>query len=352
MSDDDRMVAGDDEPFGSGIIGVCDVCGKNQAVIILEKERFQLCVIDFLNKSWIGSTAKPGRPLPPYRSERIWFPTQADPQGQAPAILLSPTKVAKRPGILIAPDVYGLTTQLLDAGIRFAREGFEVLLPDVGNVASLGVVEHVTWRMDALFRGGVHVDSRRIRRVAVLYQDALEALRKRPLVDPEKTAVFGVSYGGSLAVTLAGIDRRLGAVVIVSSIPVVPTDYVRLITAPTLALAGARDRSGRRSLEQFGSGKGTRGATTTVYPGVGDLFLARDHRGYKVRTAEAAWTEIAGFLKQTLMPPPPRPPAPPTGPPVAKPPAAAGPSAPVPTPPAAAPPAPAPIPSGPAVVPG
>ena len=77
MTDEDLLHHRPNSEFGSGVIGACDICGRRQAVIVLQKERYQLCVLDFLNKSWTGSTKKPGAPLPPYRSERIWFPTRA-----------------------------------------------------------------------------------------------------------------------------------------------------------------------------------------------------------------------------------------------------------------------------------
>ena len=95
--DDDQML---DLPpvFGSGIIGVCDICGTRQAVIVLSKERFKLCVLDFLNKSWIKSDKKPGAPLPPYRSGPGLVPDRLDQVRDGPGIVLSPTKTVKQPG--------------------------------------------------------------------------------------------------------------------------------------------------------------------------------------------------------------------------------------------------------------
>ena len=120
MTDADLMLTLPDLEFGSGIVGVCDVCGKRQAVIVLQKERYKLCVIDFLNKKWIGSSAKPGVPAPLFRSERIFFPTTSVKAGQAQAVVLSPTRVVKHPAVLITPDVHGLTTAILDGAIRLA----------------------------------------------------------------------------------------------------------------------------------------------------------------------------------------------------------------------------------------
>lgn len=344
MTDDDLMVPGRDLQFGSGIVGVCDICGKRQAVVILEKERFKLCVLDFLNKTWIGSKATPGRPLPPYRSERVWFETSASSSGQAQGVLLVPTKPVRHPAVLVTPDVYGLTTMNLDAGIRFAHEGYEVFLPDLGKLDGLSPREHLALRADVLFRGGVHLASPRVHKLVALYLDALAFLRARPMVDPQKVAVFGASYGGSLAVGVAGEDRGLSALVLAFPMPVVPTEYTRLINAPVLLLAGEKDpRAARARIQLDGGPAPTSGAPVVrIYPGARHLFLAREDSAYDLPTAEAAWSEALSFLKEKLLPPPPKPPAPKTAPPPAAPPPAAGTGTAVasvpPTPPVAAPP--------------
>jgi carboxymethylenebutenolidase len=312
VRDQDLLLDIPEAQFGSGIIGVCDVCGKRQAVITLQKERFKLCVIDFLNKSWLKTTAKPGRPLPPYRSERVWFESEFVPNGEAPAIVLTPTKIVRHPAILLTPDVYGLTTTVLDAGIRFAREGFEVLLPDIGKTPGVGARQHVAMRAGAVGRGGVPVESPRLRAWVSLYADALAYVRGRPMVDSEKSGVFGASYGGSLAVALAGEDQRLSAVVLAYPMPIRPAGFLTLLTAPVLLLVGARDARARRSRAQLEEAARAGHVSLEVeeFPGAKHLFLARDFPGaYDVSRAEAAWARAVAFFKSKLMPAPPRPPA-------------------------------------------
>ncbi len=190
MRDDDRMMDLPSE-FGSGVVGVCDICGVRQAVIVLSKERFKLCVTDFLNKTWIKSDKKPGAPAPLYRSERVWFETKATRDGRAPAIMLTPAKLVKHPVVLITPDTYGITTTVLDAAIRFARDGYEVMLPDVAKTDGIGAGHHVALRTGAHLRGGVSLRSKKIVGLLHLYTDALAYLRAREMVDPAKAALFG-----------------------------------------------------------------------------------------------------------------------------------------------------------------
>jgi dienelactone hydrolase len=353
MSDDQDLLLPDyPEVFGSGVIGVCDICGKRQAVIVLQKERFKLCVLDFLNKSWINTTAKPGAPLPPYRSDRVWFDTRVAKSGHSTAIVLTPTKIVRHPTVLITPDLYGVTTVLLDAGIRFAKEGFEVLIPEVGKTPGIGFPEHLATRAGAYFSGGVSLQSARIRKLVLYLQDALACLRTRPLADPDKTAVFGLDFGGSLALGVAGEEQKLSAVVMAYPMPVRPAGYVDLVTAPMLFVDAGRDGASRRARQAFESRATQLGASVEYadFPAARRHFLSRDLRAYDLAQAEAAWGKILAFLKSRLQPPPPRPPAPPktVAPPAAaaKPPLLAAPKptvAPGATPPAA--PAPSAAPS-------
>jgi carboxymethylenebutenolidase len=313
VSDQDLLLDDPDLRFGSGVIGVCDICGKRQAVVTLQQERYKVCVLDFLNKTWKNSTLTPGRPLPAYRSERIWFDAPSMPGGKAQAIVLTPTKISRHPAVLVTTDVYGLTTMVLDAGLRFARAGFEVLMPDLPKSRATTAGDHAALRADVLLRGGVRVGAERLRRVVEMYGDALRHLRGRPMVDPQKVGVFGASYGGALAIAVAGADRSLAAVALAFPPPVLPAEYPKLINAPVLFVAGDRDAKANRAKAQWeaAASAGTTSVEFLSRPGRDHLFLARDSRAYSLPDAEAAWTRIVDFLGANLLPPPPRPPAPP-----------------------------------------
>jgi carboxymethylenebutenolidase len=314
MRDDDRLLDLPSPEFGSGIVGVCDICGTRQAVVVLTKERFQLCVIDFLNKTWIKTEKKPSSPAPVYRSDRIFFETSAVPEHRAPAIVLSPTKVVRHPAVLIAPDVFGITTTLLDAAIRFAREGFEVLIPDLTKTEGISTGPLVGSRTGAGFRGSVATQSKEVLGLVRLYRDALDALLAREMVDASKASVFGTSYGGSLAVALAAESTRLGAVVLAYPMPVRPPDLAKLVSAPLFCLAGSADRTALRAAAQLRAAAPPSGVTVVEIPGAKAHFLARDMGAYDLDQAEQGWTRIVEFLRGRMMPPPPRPPPPPAKP--------------------------------------
>lgn len=324
--DDDRLLTDPNLQWGSGVIGVCDVCGTRQAVIVLNKERFKLCVLDFLNKTWTQPGLTPGAPLPPYRSERLWYPTGATTEGKAPAIVLSPTKAVRRPAVLFTPDVYGLTTSVLDGAIRFAKEGFEVLLPDVAKTSSVGPRDHLSMRSAARFSGGVAVEGPRVAHLRRLYADALRFLRTREFVDVEKCAVVGLSYGGSLAIALAGEDPTLAAAVVAYPVPVRPSDYLKLLSVPVLFIAPGADPASRKARDQFQAVGSAVDVRYLEFPSARHDFLARDLRAYDLASAEAAWSGAIAFLKERLLPPPPKPPAPPVRTTVPPPPSTAPPA--------------------------
>jgi len=327
MRDDDRMMDIPDAQFGSGIVGVCDICGERQAVVVLTKERFKLCVLDFLNKTWLKTDKKPGVPPPLYRSERVAFDTGATRSGQAQAIVLSPTKKVKHPVVLLTPDTYGATTTLLDAAIRFAREGFEVLLPDVVKSNTAGPALHLTLRSSAQFRGGVAVNAPKVEQLLRLYADALSYLRSREMVDPARAALFGTSYGASLALGLAAQETKLAAVALAYPMPVRPADLANLVTSPLLLVRGSADRASSKAWSQLVAAQSATKASFEFVevPGARHDFLARDLPAYALGPAEAAWSRILAFLTKNLLPPPPKPPAMPPKP-AAAPPAAAVPA--------------------------
>jgi dienelactone hydrolase len=330
LTDADLLLPLSDLQYGSGIVGVCDVCGKRQAVIVLQKERFKLCVLDFLNKKWIGSKAIPSMPAPIYRSERVFFPTSAAKSERAPAVVLSPTKVAKHPAILVTPDVHGLTTALLDAAIRFAHQGFEVMLPDIGLSGLFGPPQWMATRSGLWARRGVPMRSAAVGKLLTLYEDALAYVRTRPMVDPDRSAVFGLSYGAAFAVGVAARDTKLAAVVLADPVPVDPPEWWKLLNAPVLTVSGGLDRTGAKAAAQL-KANAPKGRLETFSPGRARAgYLARDLSAYSVRPAEISWDRMGEFLAEQLLAPPPKPPTPPvttSPPPMApKPPAPAAPA--------------------------
>jgi dienelactone hydrolase len=216
--------------------------------------------------------------------------------------------------VLIVPDVYGITTTLVEAAIRFAREGFEVLTPDLGKTDGIAAAPMLLARGTARFRGGVDTRSAEVTRLVRLLDDALDHLLSREMVDPSRTAVFGTSFGASVALAFAAQSPRLSAAVLAYPLPVRPAGLPGLITVPTLCITGSRDRVAARSTAQFRASTASPAPSVVEVAGARHHFLSRDLGGYELGPAEEAWQTIVVFLKGQLMPPPPPPPAPPIKP--------------------------------------
>jgi dienelactone hydrolase len=159
----------------------------------------------------------------------------------------------------------------------------------------------------------VSVRSKRVVSLLHLYSDALATLRAREMVDPAKTALFGASYGGSLALVLAAQDTRISTVVVAYPYPLSPPDLTKLVTAPIFFLGGTADRHAMKAKEQLAAGGRAATSTLDTFEPVGlrHGFLARDLSAYDLAQAELGWAKAVGFVKQRLMPPPPKPPVPP-----------------------------------------
>jgi dienelactone hydrolase len=194
-----------------------------------------------------------------------------------------------------------------------AREGFEVLLPDVGKISSVGPGSHLALRLGSMVRG-LPIRSRRVEHWLQLYRDALAYLNTREMVDSTKTAVMGLSYGASLALAIAAETPKITAVALAYPMPVNPPELARAVSAPILFVGGTRDRAALRAKAQLLAAVGSGGLVLAEYDGARHNFLARDMPQYNLGQAEQAWARITGFLRQYLLPPPPKPPAPPVRP--------------------------------------
>ncbi|MGI0068483.1 MAG: dienelactone hydrolase family protein, partial [Thermoplasmata archaeon] len=202
--------------------------------------------------------------------------------------------------------------------------------------------ELVASRATGRFRGGVDISAKPIARLVRLHQDALDYLRARDMVDSTKSAVFGTSYGASVALAVAAQDVQLGATVLAYPAPTQPAGLATLVTAPTLFVNAQADPVSRKALAQFSAVRTDMKVPFELaeFPGTRHDFLSRDLAHYDLPSAEAAWAQIVSFLKRVLMPPPPRPPAPPLRSTAPTPPLATTATKAVPTPAAAASPAP------------
>ncbi len=299
------MLEGPSGEFGSGVVGVCDICHQRQAVIILSKERFKLCVIDFLNKAWIKTEAKPAAATPPFTSSREYLPTRAVPGGRAPVVVLTPTKLVKRPSVLVVPEVFGLTTQVLEAGVRLAHEGYEVILPDFAKTPGVNLMTYAKLRGYRMLFDSVPVSQTRREPYLRVLEDCRLYLRSRPMVDPTHFGVLGISYGGALALAYAAQTPEVETVALAYPFMIRPAGWLQSLKAPVVAVYGAGDNVAAPSLLLLREAAQRYGFPfeSLVLPEVRHHFLNRDSKAYRLPEAELAWTRLMAHMKAGLQPP-------------------------------------------------
>lgn len=357
MTDEDLLLESEHDDFGAGVVGVCDICKVRQAVIVLQKEGFKLCVLDFLNKSWIKTAASPKGHLLPFKSTTEFVPCRAVPGGRVPVIVLSPSEELKRPSALVIPEVYGLTTQVLEAGVRLAHQGYEVAIPDFVRIHGVNFWTAAKLRASKILLDEVHISQSHRDRAFRILETTRKFLLSRPFVVPDRQVVVGLSYGGSLALGFAAQTPGLSGVALAYPYMIHPPSWIQTIHCPVFVVAGGADHKAGPSLLQLHQAAHRYGVNvgTLVIPNAGHHFLSRAHRTYEPDQSEVAWARMMAFVNHCLRPPAPKAPVvpkPPASPPPAATAAKAAPSSAASSPPSAsAPPAPpsprAPTPSAP-----
>jgi carboxymethylenebutenolidase len=213
-----------------------------------------------------------------------------------------------RPGVVIIPDVWGVSDLYRRVAERLANEGFATLVVDQYRYTGR---EGLTPATVLPFIAGL-TDGDVLRAV----QDAIDALAASPGVAGRKVGLVGFCMGGQYALLAACTCKGLSAVAPFYGMvryeagldpakkPRQPLDAIRDLSCPLLGLYGAEDalipvadvEELKRRLAQ------TRHAhEVRIYPGAGHAFL-NDTRpdAYRPEAAADAWSRLVPFLRSTL----------------------------------------------------
>ena len=113
-------------------------------------------------------------------------------------------KKSKRPGILIAPEWWGINSDMKAKALKLAQLGYVVLVADF---YGQGLTT------DNPDQAGKYLDSiqgKNKRMATTAFMSALFKLKNHKLVNSKKIAIIGYSFGGGLATDLArnGLDVK------------------------------------------------------------------------------------------------------------------------------------------------
>ena len=140
----------------------------------------------------------------------------------------------RRPGVLVAPEAFGLSAHAYDVAHRLAEAGYAALALDYyGDAAYLDMATCMP-RVGAFMAAP---DTLRARAAA-----GLAALAAQPLTDPTRLAAIGYCFGGTTALELARSGADLKAVVGFHSGLTAPRPAdAKAIRAKVLVCIGAAD---------------------------------------------------------------------------------------------------------------
>jgi len=219
-----------------------------------------------------------------------------------------------RPGVVLVPDVWGLSKVYRDLAGRLAGEGFAVLVVDPYRKTGAPQLEDVESALRWI---------RELPDPVVLetLQEAVDALAAHPAVlrsEPAgpKLGVLGFCMGGQYALLAACSCSGLSACVACYGMlryeegldparkPRSPLEALADLRCPVLGLYGEEDalipvedvRELERALRQSGTS-----SEVHLFPGAGHAFMnpARPE-AYRPQTAEEAWSRLAPFLHAQL----------------------------------------------------
>ena len=213
-----------------------------------------------------------------------------------------------KPGVVIVPDVWGVSDLYRRIAQRLAGEGFATLVVDPYRYTGRdGLTPETALPFIAQLE-----DAKVLRAL----QEAIDALAASPAVRGQKVALVGFCMGGQYALLAACTCRGLSACapfygmvryaagLDVAKKPRQPLDAIPDLTCPLLGLYGAEDALiPVADVEEL---KRRLAATKHahelhVYPGAGHAF-ANDTRpeAYRPAAAADAWSRLVPFLRAQL----------------------------------------------------
>lgn len=223
-------------------------------------------------------------------SEMIEFAT-AD--GKANGYLVKPEGEAKRPGLIVIQEWWGLNDHIKDVAGRFAAQGYVVVAPDLYD----GVITKNAEEAGQLMQGLQ-------KEKALSYLNgAVEYLRQSPAVKPEAIGVTGFCMGGTYSLLLACHNSQIKA-----TAPFygdVPSDAeLENLSVPVLFIGAENDpwiTQDKMNHLADALKKYHKEGTVKIYPGVGHAFFNNTRpEAYNENAAKDAWAAVNAFLAQHL----------------------------------------------------
>lgn len=226
------------------------------------------------------------------------------------AFLAVPDTAFPAPAIVMACDIFGLDDHMKDIAVRFAQQGYVVLVPDFFTTKG-GPGDITTVDKRRRLRRSMP-DTMSVKDI----NSGFEYLVAQNYVKNNRIGVVGFGYGGTIALLSAANNRNIAACVnfygdiayprslISRTKPNSPIDMVRFINCPVLGLYGAPEEDlNRDEIQMLEQDLRSRGKPyeIKVYNNAANGFI-NDTKPelYKADAARDALLRTFNFLQQTL----------------------------------------------------
>jgi dienelactone hydrolase len=120
-------------------------------------------------------------------------------------VVYDDAKKAKRPGIIVVHEWWGITKHIHNEARRMARQGYTAFIADMyGNGKTVDNPKDAGAMSGSVMKDAQAMEAR--------FNAAREALAKHPSVDPERIGAVGYCFGGAVVLNMARAGADLDAV--------------------------------------------------------------------------------------------------------------------------------------------
>jgi carboxymethylenebutenolidase len=223
---------------------------------------------------------------------RTGYVTYRGATGDMRAYSARPKAAAKRPGVVVISEVFGLNAHIEDVARRVAKEGYLALAPDA--LSSSGGSPQNSDEAARLIRN--------LDREANLknFVAAVEYLKTDPQ-STGKVACMGFCWGGGVTNQVAVSAPDLAAAVPFYGMQPAAEDVAKIRAAMLIHYAGDDERI-NAGIPAFEAALKKAGVSYNIYiyPGAQHSFFNNTGPRYNKEAAELAWTRTLAFYKEKL----------------------------------------------------
>jgi carboxymethylenebutenolidase len=250
----------------------------------------------------IGTTAvrfPSGAPIPSISDASVdpYWKTRISKAVHVEGVLVWPQEKGLFPGLVILHERWGLTTPIKDIALRFACEGYMVLVPNLYGRQG-GMVTASADVADAL--------ASRIKEPEAMQDinSCCEFLNTRDQQKKNVHGVVGIGLGGTLALGFARHRKRLRAAVSFYGAIAIPPASLKDLVCPLLYHRAGTDATVTdEQLELLREAEKASGKPVTIntYADAPPAFLDPTRKDtYRKDASEAAWESTISFLSDRL----------------------------------------------------